>query len=154
MLGDLAVAAGDSTSAAEHDQAALAIAERLAGADPANAGYQRDLSISHNRLASLSGSSGEEPTDTEPGSPDEPARVSGWSGRRDEGSTLTRPWTPGLRHAGGLTTQIGSPRRRPHGNSVPQPIQIATHRRFRDVHLTLPGCSEIRHEIWARSALG
>jgi hypothetical protein len=32
---------------------ALAIADRLTAADPANAGYQRDLSISHNKLGDL-----------------------------------------------------------------------------------------------------
>ena len=37
------VAAGDTTTADQHYRAALAIAERLAAADPGNAEYQRDL---------------------------------------------------------------------------------------------------------------
>ncbi|MGI9000608.1 MAG: CHAT domain-containing protein [Pseudonocardia sp.] len=49
-LGNLAVAAGDSTTAEQHYRTGLTIAERLAAADPGNAEYQRDLSISHNKL--------------------------------------------------------------------------------------------------------
>jgi len=44
------VAAGDSTTAEQHYRTGLTIAERLAAADPGNAEYQRDLSISHNKL--------------------------------------------------------------------------------------------------------
>ena len=46
-------AAGDSTTAEQHYRAQLAIAERLVATDPGNAGYQRDLSVSHNRLGDL-----------------------------------------------------------------------------------------------------
>ncbi len=42
VLEDLAVAAGDTTTADQHYRAALTIRERLAAADPANAQYQRD----------------------------------------------------------------------------------------------------------------
>ena len=58
-LGDLAVAAGDSATAEQHYRAGLAIAERLAAADPGNAEYQRDLSISHNKLGELAVASGQ-----------------------------------------------------------------------------------------------
>jgi hypothetical protein len=37
----------------------LGIAERLAAADPGNAEYQRDLSISHNKLSNLAADSGD-----------------------------------------------------------------------------------------------
>ena len=50
---DLAVAVGDSTTADQHYRAALTIRERLAAADPGNAEYQRDLSVSHERMTSL-----------------------------------------------------------------------------------------------------
>ena len=49
-LGDLARAAGDTGVAEQHYRVGLAIAERLAAADPDNAEYQRDLGISHARL--------------------------------------------------------------------------------------------------------
>jgi hypothetical protein len=39
--------------------AGLAIAERLAAADPANTGWQRDLSVSHNRLGDLAAAAGD-----------------------------------------------------------------------------------------------
>jgi hypothetical protein len=49
----VAQAAGDPAEAARRYQQALAITERLAQADPANAAYQRDLSVSYNRLGDL-----------------------------------------------------------------------------------------------------
>ena len=52
-LGDLAVAAGDTPTADQHYRAALPISERLATADPGHAEYQRDLSVSHNKLGDL-----------------------------------------------------------------------------------------------------
>jgi hypothetical protein len=52
-MGDLAVAAGDSASAQTHYQACLEISQRLADADPGNAGAQRDLSVSHSRMGDL-----------------------------------------------------------------------------------------------------
>ena len=39
-------------------QAALAIAQRLAAADPGNAGWQRDLSVSHNKIGNLAVAAG------------------------------------------------------------------------------------------------
>jgi len=52
-LGDLAVAAGDLSTAQQRFQAGLAIRERLAAADPSNTAWQRDLSISQQRLTEL-----------------------------------------------------------------------------------------------------
>jgi hypothetical protein len=52
-LGNLAVTVGDTTTADQHYRAALAIAERLATADPGNATYQRDLSISQGKVTGL-----------------------------------------------------------------------------------------------------
>ena len=46
-LGDVAVAAGDLAAARTAYQASLDIRLRLAAADPANTGWQRDLSVSH-----------------------------------------------------------------------------------------------------------
>ena len=37
----------------------LLVAERLAAADPSNAEYQRDLSVSHNKLSNLAPDSGD-----------------------------------------------------------------------------------------------
>ncbi len=47
-IGDVQVAQGDLSGALDSYRAYLAIAERLAKADPNNAGWQRDLSVSHN----------------------------------------------------------------------------------------------------------
>ncbi len=76
-LGDLAVAAGDLTAARTAYQAGLDIATRLAAADPSNTQWQRDLSISHNKLGDLDGpgpdpvteesAADDEPRETEPG---------------------------------------------------------------------------------------
>ena len=51
-LGDILVARGDLAAAKTAYQQAGAAAERLAKADPNNAGWQRDLSVSYGRLAS------------------------------------------------------------------------------------------------------
>jgi len=52
-LGDVAVAAGDLAAARDHYQAGLDIAVKLAAADPANTGWQRDLSAMRQRIADL-----------------------------------------------------------------------------------------------------
>ena len=52
-LGDIHRAQGDLPAAGVSYRAALAIAERLAAADPANAQWQRDLSVSHTRLGDI-----------------------------------------------------------------------------------------------------
>jgi hypothetical protein len=55
----VAVAAGDLTAARAAYQASLDIAARLAVADPANAGWQRDLSISHNKVGDVAVAAGD-----------------------------------------------------------------------------------------------
>jgi hypothetical protein len=50
------VAQGNLPAALESYQASLAIAERLARADPGNAGWQRDLIISNVKLAQVTDS--------------------------------------------------------------------------------------------------
>jgi len=52
-LGDLHVTTGDLTAALRSYRDALAIAERLASADPGNAGWQHDLSVSHNKTGDV-----------------------------------------------------------------------------------------------------
>ncbi len=52
-LGDLRVAQGDLAGALEAYGQDLEIAQRLAAADPGNAGWQRDLAVSWERLASV-----------------------------------------------------------------------------------------------------
>jgi tetratricopeptide (TPR) repeat protein len=49
--GDVLVAQGNLPEALKSYQADLAIADRLAKADPGNAGWQRDLSVSYAKLA-------------------------------------------------------------------------------------------------------
>ncbi len=49
-LGDVLIAKGDGPGALAAYQRSLAIAERLAASDPANAGWQRDVSVSLWRL--------------------------------------------------------------------------------------------------------
>ena len=44
---------GNLPAALTSYQASLAIAERLAQADPGNAGWQRDLSVSHNKIGDV-----------------------------------------------------------------------------------------------------
>ena len=53
FAGDAAIAYGDLAAALAAYRASLAIAERLAAADPSNAAWQRDLSVSHNRLGDV-----------------------------------------------------------------------------------------------------
>jgi hypothetical protein len=50
--GDVLVAQGNLPEALKAFRDGLAIRDRLAKADPANAGWQRDLSVSHAKLAS------------------------------------------------------------------------------------------------------
>jgi tetratricopeptide (TPR) repeat protein len=52
-IGDVQQAQGDLAAALTSFTAGLAIAERLAKADPANAGWQRDLSVSHDRIGDV-----------------------------------------------------------------------------------------------------
>jgi hypothetical protein len=51
LPGDVQRAQGDLAAALTSYQASLAIAERLAKADPGNAGWQRDLALSYGRIA-------------------------------------------------------------------------------------------------------
>ena len=53
FAGDAAVAYGDLAAALAAYRASLAIAERLAAADPSNAEWQRDLSVSHDKLGDV-----------------------------------------------------------------------------------------------------
>jgi len=50
-IGDVQVAQGDLAGALESYRESRAIRERLAGADPGNAGWQRDVWVSYWRLA-------------------------------------------------------------------------------------------------------
>jgi uncharacterized caspase-like protein/predicted negative regulator of RcsB-dependent stress response len=52
-LGDVALAQGSLPSARRLYETAAAIAERLARSDPGNAGWQRDLSVSHNTIGDV-----------------------------------------------------------------------------------------------------
>ena len=52
-LGDVRMSQGDLTAALENYRAAMAIRERLAASDPGNAEWQRDLSISHERIGDV-----------------------------------------------------------------------------------------------------
>jgi tetratricopeptide (TPR) repeat protein len=52
-LGDARVARGDLTAATAEYERGKAIAERLARSDPGNAGWQRDLSVSFDRVADV-----------------------------------------------------------------------------------------------------
>ena len=49
-VGDLRLALGDSSAAIRSYQAGMAIAQKLAASDPSNSEWQRDLSVSHNRI--------------------------------------------------------------------------------------------------------
>ena len=53
FAGDAAVAYGDLDAALAAYQASLVIRQRLAAADPSNAAWQRDLSVSHNKLGDV-----------------------------------------------------------------------------------------------------
>ena len=50
-VGDVLVAQGNLPEALKSYRDSLAIADRLAKSDPGNAGWQRDLSVSHGRIA-------------------------------------------------------------------------------------------------------
>ena len=52
-LGDILSINGQTVPALASFRASLAIAERLARADPGNAGWQRDLSVSHNKIGDV-----------------------------------------------------------------------------------------------------
>ena len=52
-LGDILVTTAALEQAANAFRHSLAIAERLATADPGNAGWQRDLSVSHNKIGDV-----------------------------------------------------------------------------------------------------
>jgi tetratricopeptide (TPR) repeat protein len=52
-IADVAVAQGNLADALQNYQDVLAIAERLAKADPTNASRQRDLSVSHNKVGDV-----------------------------------------------------------------------------------------------------
>ncbi len=58
-LGETKAAEGDLAGALAHFGQSLAIVERLAAADPSNAGWQRDLYVSHWMLADLNERRGE-----------------------------------------------------------------------------------------------
>ena len=57
-LGDVLVAQGQLADALTAYRASLAICERLAAADPSNAGWQRDLSVSHEQDRRRAGGAG------------------------------------------------------------------------------------------------
>ena len=52
-LGDVQVAQGNLAAALTSYRSSLAIRDRLAKADPGNAGWQRDLSVSHEKLGDV-----------------------------------------------------------------------------------------------------
>jgi tetratricopeptide (TPR) repeat protein len=58
-LGDVQHAQGDLAAALTSYQASLAIADRLSKADPGNAGWQRDLSVSHDRIGDVQHAQGD-----------------------------------------------------------------------------------------------
>ena len=60
LCGDLAVAQGDLAAALRYFQQDLAIAERRAASDPANAAWQRDLAVSHFKLCQFAEKKGDE----------------------------------------------------------------------------------------------
>jgi len=53
FAGDFHLTRGETTAGLAAYRASLAIAERLARADPGNAGWQRDLSVSHNKIGDV-----------------------------------------------------------------------------------------------------
>lgn len=53
QIGDVQVKQGNLTDALASYQADLDIAQRLAAADPGNAGWQRDLSVSHEKIGDV-----------------------------------------------------------------------------------------------------
>ena len=52
-VGDVLVAQGNFPEALKTFREGLAIRERLAAADPGNAGWQRDLSVSYDRVGTF-----------------------------------------------------------------------------------------------------
>jgi len=61
-------AQGNLPAALDRYQASLAIADRLAKADPGNADWQRDRSVSHNKIGDVLVDQGNLPAALEPGS--------------------------------------------------------------------------------------
>ena len=59
-LGDLATAQGNLPEAQRLFGESLRIAQRLADSDPANAAWQRDLAVSHYKLAGFARQSGDD----------------------------------------------------------------------------------------------
>lgn len=59
-LGNLATAQGNLAEAQRLSGESLRIAQRLAESDPANAEWQRDLAVSHYKLAMFAQQSGDE----------------------------------------------------------------------------------------------
>jgi tetratricopeptide (TPR) repeat protein len=60
-LGDILVTTGALDQAVDAYRRSLAIADRLAKADPGNAGWQRDLSVSHNKIGDVQQAQGNLP---------------------------------------------------------------------------------------------
>ena len=60
-IGDVQVAQGDLPGAVKSFRDGLAIADRLAKADPGNAGWQRDLSVSYERIGDVLSAQGNLP---------------------------------------------------------------------------------------------
>ena len=58
-LGDVEVARGSLTTAMAEYERGRTIAERLAEADPGNAGWQRDLSVSHDKIGDVQRAQGD-----------------------------------------------------------------------------------------------
>jgi tetratricopeptide (TPR) repeat protein len=53
VLGDISVAAGELRAAKDYFEQSLNITRARAAADPGNAGWQRDLSVSHNKIGNV-----------------------------------------------------------------------------------------------------
>ncbi len=58
-LGDIKVRRGDLAGALTAYQDSLAIADRLAKSDPGNAGWQRDLSVSYDKIGDVKTAQGD-----------------------------------------------------------------------------------------------
>ena len=83
-------AQGDLSAALSAYRASLAIRERLAAADPGNAGWQRDLSVSHGKLGDVLRAGGPDRGAVRlPGESGHP-RASG-GGRPEQRRLATRP---------------------------------------------------------------
>ncbi|MBM3318461.1 MAG: tetratricopeptide repeat-containing protein, partial [Candidatus Eisenbacteria bacterium] len=59
-VGDVLLAQGDRAGALKAYRGTQAILERLAAADPSNAGWQRDLIVSYWRMADIAEKSGQD----------------------------------------------------------------------------------------------